>query len=111
MHRSINIVKQIQALYNGVILYEWEEATASLFLGSVRYKAAKGGMLWYSNPPVHQVGNPGLAAYLEALGIVAQKKDDYSFLILSGANVSARRLRFTSSRVTPCPSRFSSSRK
>jgi len=67
-------------------LYEWSEGGSSLILETVSFKGSKGFILCYTNPPVHQVGNPGLAAYLEALGILAQKQKDYSFLILSGAN-------------------------
>jgi len=67
-------------------LYEWSEGRISLILEAVSFKGSKGSVLCYTNPPVHQVGNPGLDAYLEALGILFKKTNEYSFLILYGAN-------------------------
>jgi len=67
-------------------LYEWSEGRISLILEAVSFKRSKGSILCYTNPPVHQVGNPGLDAYLEALGILSKKRNEYSFLILYGAN-------------------------
>jgi enoyl-CoA hydratase/carnithine racemase len=67
-------------------LYEWSEGRASLILVAVSFRGSKGSILCYTNPPVHQVGNPGLDAYLEALEILSQRSTEYSFLILYGAN-------------------------
>lgn len=67
-------------------LYEWREGPASLLIHGVAFGGKAGAILTYRNPPVHQVGNPGLDAYLEGLGKVLEKKDGLAFLILSGAN-------------------------
>ena len=67
-------------------LYEWSEAGAYLVIDRVRFEGKTGAVLCYYNPPVHQVGNPGLDAYLESLDNVLEKKDDLEFLILYGAN-------------------------
>ena len=39
-----------------------------------------------SQPPVHQVGTPGLHAYLNGLDKVLENLDGLEFLILYGAN-------------------------
>jgi len=67
-------------------LYEWSEAGAYLVIDRVKFEGKTGAILCYYNPPVHQVGNPGLDAYLEGLDNVLEKKDDLAFLILYGAN-------------------------
>jgi len=67
-------------------LYEWSEAGAYLVIDRVRFEGKTGAVLCYYNPPVHQVGNDGLDAYLEGLDNVLEKKDDLEFLILYGAN-------------------------
>ncbi len=67
-------------------LYEWSEAGAYLVLDRVKFEGKTGAVLCYYNPPVHQVGNPGLDAYLESLDNVLEKGDDLEFLILYGAN-------------------------
>lgn len=67
-------------------LYEWSEAGAYLVIDRGRFEGTTGAVLCYYNPPVHQVGNPGLDAYLEGLNNVLEKGDDLEFLILYGAN-------------------------
>ena len=67
-------------------LYEWSEAGAYLVIDRIRFKGETGAVLCYYNPPVHQVGNPGLDAYLESLDNVLKKRDGLKFLILYGAN-------------------------
>jgi len=67
-------------------LYEWSEAGAYLVIDRVRFEGKTGAVLCYYNPPVHQVGNPGLDAYLESLDNVLKKRDNLKFLILYGAN-------------------------
>jgi len=67
-------------------LYEWSEAGTYLVIDRVRFEGKTGAVLCYYNPPVHQVGNPGLNAYLEGLDNVLKKRDDLEFLILYGAN-------------------------
>ena len=67
-------------------IHEWSEGPASLIIDEVSFKGKRGAVLCYSNPPVHQVGNPALDAYLEGLDKVFQKKETLHFLLLSGAN-------------------------
>ena len=67
-------------------IYEWSEGKAYLMIDRVEYKGKVGAILCYYNPPVHQVGNPGLDAYLEGLERIFEKKNEYGFLILYGAN-------------------------
>lgn len=67
-------------------IFEWSEGKAYLMIDSVSFKGKPGAILCYCNPPVHQVGNPGLDAYLEGLNKVLDKKDVLEFLIIYGAN-------------------------
>jgi len=67
-------------------LYEWSEGKTYLIIDKVVYKGVSGAVLCYYNPPVHQVGNPGLDAYLEGLDRVFEKRNELQFLILYGAN-------------------------
>jgi len=67
-------------------IYEWSEGKAYLIIDRVTFGGKAGAILCYHNPPVHQVGNPGLDAYLEGLDRVFEKKDDFVFLILYAAN-------------------------
>ena len=67
-------------------IYEWSEAKAYLMIDRVRFRDKAGAVLCYFNPPVHQVGNPGLDAYLVGLEYVFKEKEDLEYLILYGAN-------------------------
>jgi enoyl-CoA hydratase/carnithine racemase len=67
-------------------IFEWSEGNAYLMIDSVSFKGKPGAILCYCNPPVHQVGNPGLDAYLEGLNKVLEKRDGLEFLIIYGAN-------------------------
>lgn len=67
-------------------IYEWSEGKAYLTIDRVSFRGKAGAILCYFNPPVHQVGNPGLDAYLEGLDKTHEQKDDLEFLILYGAN-------------------------
>jgi len=51
-------------------IYEWSAGKAYLFVDQVNYAGKLGSILCYFNPPVHQVGNPGLDAYLAGLNKV-----------------------------------------
>ena len=70
-------------------IHEWEEGRGSLHVDLVSYKGKKGAIFTYTNPPVHQMGNPGLEAYLEAFRKIESGEisgaDELSFLILNGA--------------------------
>ena len=67
-------------------IYEWSEGDTYLVIDRVAYGDAEGAVLCYCNPPVHQVGNPGLDAYLEGLGRVSGQRGDLAFLVLYGSN-------------------------
>ncbi|MFW6114861.1 MAG: enoyl-CoA hydratase/isomerase family protein [Thermodesulfobacteriota bacterium] len=67
-------------------IYEWSEGKAYLIIDRAAFKDRGGAILCYYNPPVHQVGNPELDAYLEGLKEVFERKDELDFLLLYGAN-------------------------
>jgi enoyl-CoA hydratase/carnithine racemase len=67
-------------------IYEWSEGKSYLMIDQVTFNKKVGAILCYYNPPVHQVGNPGLDAYLEGLVKVFEKRDELGFLILYGGN-------------------------
>jgi len=64
----------------------WEEGTSYLYRIPLRFRGRNGTLICYSNPPVHQVGNPGLDAYLSALENVSMERAELDFLLLYGAN-------------------------
>jgi enoyl-CoA hydratase/carnithine racemase len=88
MKGPINLVKsgRIEGLKHLGPIHEWSEGAAYLIVEQVSYKETPGAVVCYYNPPVHQVGNPGLDAYLEGLEKVYSRKGDLKFLILYGAN-------------------------
>jgi enoyl-CoA hydratase/carnithine racemase len=67
-------------------IYEWSEGNSYLMIDQVTFDKKVGAILCYYNPPVHQVGNPGLDAYLKGLDKVFEKREELDFLILYGAN-------------------------
>ena len=73
-------------LENSGPIYEWTEGKAYLLIDQVAFRGHKGAVFCYYNPPVHQVGNPALDAYLQGMDKVSEKKDDLGFLIFYGAN-------------------------
>ncbi len=74
----------VEGMVRGEALYTWSEGKAGLVADVVTYRGATGVLLVYTNPPVHQVGNPGLDAYLGALASVTERRGEFGFLILSG---------------------------
>ncbi len=74
----------VDGLVRGEALHAWSEGGAALVADEVTFRGTQGVLLAYTNPPVHQVGNPGLDAYLAALAAVAERQDEFRFLILSG---------------------------
>jgi enoyl-CoA hydratase/carnithine racemase len=78
--------KKIEGYRNLGPIYEWSEGKAYLIIDRVACNGRTGAILCYYNPPVHQVGNPELDAYLEGLERVLEKKDELDFLLLYGAN-------------------------
>jgi enoyl-CoA hydratase/carnithine racemase len=79
---------KVEGYENKGPIYEWQEGHAYLFIDKVDFGGKTGALLCYYNPPVHQVGNPGLDAYLEGLNKVFEGRDGLKFLILYGANDS-----------------------
>ena len=79
---------KVEGYENKGPIYEWQEGHAYLFIDKVDFEGKTGALLCYYNPPVHQVGNPGLDAYLEGLNKVFEGRDGLKFLILYGANDS-----------------------
>jgi enoyl-CoA hydratase/carnithine racemase len=77
---------KVEGYENKGPIYEWQEGNAYLFIDKVDFGGKTGALLCYYNPPVHQVGNPGLDAYLEGLNKIFQSRDGLDFLILYGAN-------------------------
>jgi enoyl-CoA hydratase/carnithine racemase len=77
---------EIEGYKNLGPIYEWSEGKSYLTIDRVSFKEMTGAILCYCNPPVHQVGNPGLDAYLEGLDRVLEQRGDLEFLILYGAN-------------------------
>jgi len=88
MKGPIQVVRsgKISGLANLEPLHEWSEGPASVAIDRVSFNGRKGAILCYCNPPVHQVGNPALDAYLQGLDKVFQKKEELKFLLLYGAN-------------------------
>jgi enoyl-CoA hydratase/carnithine racemase len=77
---------KVEGYENKGPIYEWQEGNAYLVIDKVDFRGKTGAILCYCNPPVHQVGNPGLDAYLEGLNKVFETRDGLDFLILYGAN-------------------------
>jgi len=67
-------------------IYDWSEGSACLAIDEVSFAGRRGAVLSYTNPPVHQVGNPALDAYLEGLDRVYERKEELAFLMMVGAN-------------------------
>jgi enoyl-CoA hydratase/carnithine racemase len=88
MKGPIRLVRsgQITGYRNLVPIYEWSEGKAYLMIDKVTFDEKVGAVLCYYNPPVHQVGNPGLDAYLEGLDQVLKIVSGLEYLILYGAN-------------------------
>lgn len=63
-------------------LYQWSEKASYLIVDEVEFKDKRGVIICYDNPPVHQIGNPALDAYLEGLNIVLANQSSLRFLIL-----------------------------
>ena len=68
------------------LVYEWSEGSAYLSIDEVSFQGKRGAILSYYNPPVHQVGNPALDAYLEGLDRVYDERKGFEFLMMIGAN-------------------------
>ena len=88
MKGPVSLVRseKIEGYKNLGPIYEWSEGKAYLIIDRITFKGRGGAILCYYNPPVHQVGNPELDAYLEGLARVLDEKDGLEFILLCGAN-------------------------
>jgi enoyl-CoA hydratase/carnithine racemase len=75
---------EVDGLERGEALYEWAEGRAGLVADRVTYHGTPGAILAYTNPPVHQVGNPGLDAYLGSLDAITTIADELRFVLFTG---------------------------
>jgi enoyl-CoA hydratase/carnithine racemase len=66
-------------------IHEWAEGKAYLLVDQVRYRGEPGAVFTYHNPPVHQMGNPALDAYLAGFTKLDGLYDELRFVILTGA--------------------------
>jgi len=67
-------------------LHEWSEGKAYLAIDRIASHGKRGAALCYCNPPVHQVGNPALDAYLEGIDKVIAHSGELTFFLLYGSN-------------------------
>ena len=81
--RSDNVIAGYE---NTHIIYEWAEEKAYLAIDAVRYHGAEGVILYYHNPPMHQIGTHALYAFHEGLDRVVAILKHLDFFILYGAN-------------------------
>ena len=63
-------------------IHEWEEGPSSLVLDAIEIGGRRGAVMCYTNPPVHQIGNPGLDSMLRALAVL-EEREDAEFLLLT----------------------------
>ncbi|NTV35078.1 MAG: hypothetical protein HGA50_17555, partial [Deltaproteobacteria bacterium] len=84
MKGPIQVVRsgKVSGLVNLGPIHEWSEGSSSVVIDRVSFNGNKGAVLCYCNPPVHQVGNPALDAYLQGLDKVFQEKVQVKFLLL-----------------------------
>ncbi len=67
-------------------LYEWSEKESYLTLEEIKVRDTAGAIVCYHNPPVHQVGNAALDAYLVVLSLMQARQKELQFLIMYSAN-------------------------
>ena len=66
-------------------IHQWSEGRAYLCLDRVAFRGVQGAMFTYSNPPVHQMGNPALEAFLAGFQALKPLAGELRFLVLYGA--------------------------
>jgi enoyl-CoA hydratase/carnithine racemase len=88
MRGPIKLVRSIaiSSYENLGTFYDWSEESAYLMIDRIQFNNKQGAILAYYNPPVHQVGNPALDAYLVGLEKLFQNKKDFDFLVMTSAN-------------------------
>jgi hypothetical protein len=82
LHRSDNI----NGYENTGILFEWKKEKAYLTIDKIRFKGRNGAILYYHNPPVHQIGTTALYAFHEGLDRVMEELEKLDYFILYGPN-------------------------
>lgn len=89
MTDSGKLLRSPQAIHgyeNTGILYEWRKNMAYLSIHTVQYNGVEGAILYYHNPPVHQIGTTALHAFHEGLDRVIEALDHLKYFILHGPN-------------------------
>jgi enoyl-CoA hydratase/carnithine racemase len=81
--RSDNVIHGYE---NRHVFYEWTHEKAYLAIDAVQYKGSEGAILYYHNPPVHQIGTTALYAFHEGLDRVMGELKHLNFFMLYGAN-------------------------
>jgi len=81
--RSDNVIHGYE---NTGIIYEWARDKAYLAIDAVQYKGIEGAILYYHNPPVHQIGTTALHAFHEGLDRVMGELKHLEYFILYGPN-------------------------
>ncbi|MBT3257388.1 MAG: enoyl-CoA hydratase/isomerase family protein [Deltaproteobacteria bacterium] len=76
----------IHGYTNTGIIYEWSRDKAYLAIDAVQYKGIQGAILYYHNPPLHQIGTTALYAFHEALDRVIGELKHLNYFILYGPN-------------------------
>ncbi len=66
-------------------LFEWAEGNAYLTVDRVQYGKKQGAIFSYCNPPVHQIGNSALAAFLQGFDTLDPLEEDLWFIIFHSA--------------------------
>lgn len=67
-------------------IYEWVDGATYLLIDAVIFRNTRGVIFCYNNPPVHQISNPGITAYVKGIKKVFEQRNYFKFLILYGAN-------------------------
>lgn len=67
-------------------IYEWGREKAYLSIDAVQYRGSKGAILYYRNPPMHQIGTTALYAFHEGLDRVLGELEKLDYFILYGPN-------------------------
>ena len=67
-------------------MYEWAQESAYLSIEAVQYRESKGAILYYRNPPMHQIGTTALYAFHEGLDRVMEELQELEYFILYGPN-------------------------
>ncbi len=67
-------------------LYQWSKDNAYLTIDKVLFKGKTGAVLYYHNPPVHQIGTTALYAFHEGLDRVLKELKTIDYFLLYGPN-------------------------